>query len=165
MVPLRRALRLPLTTPSHAYGLTVKSVMIFSVYIPPTWTDKHFSPRPTLGRVVRFYENEASCQERRVISTRRQIANGGSLLLLDTMKLVDSTIRSFRVAKVFRENSDRINHINFSPNGETLITSSDDDSIVIYDCLEGKWARSLENFNSTPREKNDFTSWLSWQIS
>ena len=90
------------------------------------------------GRVVRFYENEASCQERRVISTRRQIANGGSLLLLDTMKLVDSTIRSFRVAKVFRENSDRINHINFSPNGETLITSSDDDSIVIYDCLEGK---------------------------
>ena len=54
------------------------------------------------------------------------------------MKLVDSTIRSFRVAKVFRENSDRINHINFSPNGDTLITSSDDDSIVIYDCLEGK---------------------------
>ncbi|PFX21906.1 WD repeat-containing protein 82 [Stylophora pistillata] len=59
------------------------------------------------------------------------------------MKLVDSTIRSFRVAKVFRENSDRINHVNFSPNGETLITSSDDDSIVIYDCLEGKPKRTL----------------------
>ena len=54
------------------------------------------------------------------------------------MKLVDSTIRSFRVAKVFRENSDRINHIDFAPNGETLISSSDDDSIVIYDCVEGK---------------------------
>ena len=60
------------------------------------------------------------------------------LLSSDRMKLVDSTIRSFRVAKVFRENSDRINHIDFSPNGETLITSSDDDSIVIYDCQEGK---------------------------
>ncbi|KAL9972764.1 hypothetical protein ACROYT_G019129 [Oculina patagonica] len=59
------------------------------------------------------------------------------------MKLVDNTIRSFRVAKVFRENSDRINHIDFSPNGETLITSSDDDSIVIYDCLEGKPKRTL----------------------
>ncbi|XP_068720349.1 WD repeat-containing protein 82-like [Montipora capricornis] len=59
------------------------------------------------------------------------------------MKLIDSTIRSFRVAKVFRENSDRINHIDFSPNGETLISSSDDDSIVIFDCLEGKPKRTL----------------------
>ena len=59
-------------------------------------------------------------------------------VLFDKMKLVDNTIRSFRVAKVFRENSDRVNHIDFSPNGETLISSSNDDSIVIYDCLEGK---------------------------
>lgn len=138
MVSLRRALRLPLTTPSHAYGLTVKSVMIFQfIYRPREPTNISPLALPQ-GEQYVSYENEASCQERRVISTRRQIANGGSLLLLDTMKLVDSTIRSFRVAKVFRENSDRINHINFSPNGETLITSSDDDSIVIYDCLEGK---------------------------
>ena len=62
------------------------------------------------------------------------------------MKLEDSTIRSFRVAKVFKENSDRINHINFSPNGETLITSSDDDSIVIYDCLDGKLEALIFSF-------------------
>ena len=54
------------------------------------------------------------------------------------MKLEDHVIRSLRVAKVFRENSDRINYLDFSANGETLITSSDDDSMVIYDCLEGK---------------------------
>ena len=54
------------------------------------------------------------------------------------MKLEDHVIRSFRVAKVFRENSDRVNHLDVSSNGETLITSSDDDSMVIYDCLEGK---------------------------
>lgn len=54
------------------------------------------------------------------------------------MKLEDHVIRSFRVAKVFRENSDRINHLDFSANGETLISSSDDDSMVIYDCMEGK---------------------------
>lgn len=47
------------------------------------------------------------------------------------------------MAKVFRENSDRINHIDFAPNGETLISSSDDDSIVIYDCVEGKPKRTL----------------------
>ena len=54
------------------------------------------------------------------------------------MKLEDNVIRSFRVAKVFREYSDRVNHLDFSANGETLITSSDDDSMVIYDCMEGK---------------------------
>ena len=53
------------------------------------------------------------------------------------MKLTDTVVRSFRVAKVFRENSDRINSIDFSANGETLISSSDDDSIVIYDCQNG----------------------------
>lgn len=63
------------------------------------------------------------------------------LLLLPAaaaMKLTDSVLRSFRVAKVFRENSDKINCFDFSPNGETVISSSDDDSIVLYDCQEGK---------------------------
>jgi len=53
------------------------------------------------------------------------------------MKLTDVVLRNFRVAKVFRENTDRINSLDFSPNGETLISSSDDDSIVIYDCQNG----------------------------
>lgn len=56
-----------------------------------------------------------------------------------TMKLGDSVVKSFRVAKVFRDNTDKINSIDFAPNGETLISGSDDDSIVIYDCAnEGK---------------------------
>ena len=54
------------------------------------------------------------------------------------MKLTDNVLRSFRVAKVFRENSDKINCFDFSHNGETVISSSDDDSIVLYDCQEGK---------------------------
>ncbi|RXM94413.1 WD repeat-containing protein 82 [Acipenser ruthenus] len=54
------------------------------------------------------------------------------------MKLTDNVLRSFRVAKVFRENSDKINCFDFSSNGETVISSSDDDSIVLYDCQEGK---------------------------
>ncbi|KAG9336058.1 hypothetical protein JZ751_003324 [Albula glossodonta] len=53
------------------------------------------------------------------------------------MKLTDNVLRSFRVAKVFRENSDKINCFDFSSNGETVISSSDDDSIVLYDCQEG----------------------------
>lgn len=53
------------------------------------------------------------------------------------MKLTDNVVRNFRVAKVFRENTERINNLDFSANGDTLISSSDDDSIVIYDCQNG----------------------------
>ena len=56
------------------------------------------------------------------------------------MKLTDEVFRSFRVAKVFRENTDRINCVDFSANGEHMISSSNDDSIVIYCCQEGRCA-------------------------
>ena len=39
------------------------------------------------------------------------------------MKLVDNVVRSFRVAKVFRENTDKINNLDFAANGENLISS------------------------------------------
>uniref|UniRef100_A0A3B5M357 Twinfilin n=1 Tax=Xiphophorus couchianus TaxID=32473 RepID=A0A3B5M357_9TELE len=59
------------------------------------------------------------------------------------MKLTDNVLRSFRVAKVFRENSDKINCFDFCSNGEAIISSSDDDSLVLYDCQEGKPKRTL----------------------
>nr|XP_060162583.1 WD repeat-containing protein 82-like [Globicephala melas] len=59
------------------------------------------------------------------------------------MKLSDSVLRNFHVTKVFRENSDKINCFDFSPNSETVISSSDDDSIVLCDCQEGKPKRTL----------------------
>lgn len=55
------------------------------------------------------------------------------------MKLTDQVVKSFKTAKVFRENTDVINSVNFSPQGDTLISSSDDDQIVIYDCQNGTW--------------------------
>jgi COMPASS component SWD2 len=61
------------------------------------------------------------------------------------MKLVEPVVGSFRVAKLFKENTDRINSIDFSANGETLITSSDDDSIVIYDCEKGLQKKTLNS--------------------
>lgn len=53
------------------------------------------------------------------------------------IKLIDSVVRSFKVAKIFRENTDKINAIDFAPNGEHLISCSEDDQIVIYDCEKG----------------------------
>lgn len=61
------------------------------------------------------------------------------------MKLVDQVVRSFRVAKVFRENTDKINAIDFSPSGEHLISCSEDDQIVIYDCDKGTQTRTVNS--------------------
>merc|ERR1711862_723303 len=61
------------------------------------------------------------------------------------MKLTDIVVQNLRVAKVFRENTNTINNIDFSTNGEMLISSSDDDSIVIYDCQNGTPKRTLNS--------------------
>ncbi len=53
------------------------------------------------------------------------------------MKLTEQVATHFKSAKVFRENTMRINSIDFSVQGDTLISSSDDESIVIYDCQSG----------------------------
>jgi COMPASS component SWD2 len=58
---------------------------------------------------------------------------------IDGLKLTDIVVKTFRNTRVFHENTDRINALDFSANGETLITSSDDDSIVIYDCQAGSY--------------------------
>ncbi|XP_055365201.1 uncharacterized protein LOC114855832 isoform X3 [Betta splendens] len=59
------------------------------------------------------------------------------------MKITDSVLRSFRVARTYRENSQKINCVDYSPNGENAISSSDDDCIVLYDIREGRPKRTL----------------------
>ncbi|CAL8077656.1 unnamed protein product [Calicophoron daubneyi] len=61
------------------------------------------------------------------------------------MKLTDSTIKTFRPVKYFKENFDRINSLSYSNNGETLISSSDDDQMVMYDCTSGTPKRTLNS--------------------
>lgn len=56
---------------------------------------------------------------------------------MNKMKLTDSVVKNFHVAKVFKDNTKKINYLSFSASGENLITSSDDDSIIIYDCQNG----------------------------
>ena len=53
------------------------------------------------------------------------------------MKLTEQVVKNFRSSKTFRENTLRINSVDFSVQGDTLISSSDDESIVIYDCQSG----------------------------
>lgn len=56
---------------------------------------------------------------------------------MQIMKLIDHVVRSFKVAKVFHDNKDRINSIDYTFDGNTLISSSDDESINLYDCQKG----------------------------
>lgn len=61
------------------------------------------------------------------------------------MKLVDHVVRSFKVAKLFKENTDKIKSIDFSPAGDALISCSDDDQIVIYDCEKGSTTKAVNS--------------------
>lgn len=74
-----------------------------------------------------------------------QTSRSGTVDSKVKMKLADQVVRSFRVAKVFRENTDKINAIDFSANGEHLISCSEDDQIVIYDCDKGTQTRTVNS--------------------
>lgn len=59
------------------------------------------------------------------------------------MKLDDLVIRNLAVAKCFRENVEKINSIDYSPDGLLMVSGSDDDSIIIYDCQTGTKRRQV----------------------
>lgn len=61
----------------------------------------------------------------------------------DQMVLGDNAIKSFRIAKQASDYSDRINAIDFSPNGEHLISGEVSDQIIIYDCDSNKLIRTI----------------------
>ncbi len=58
-------------------------------------------------------------------------------LSIQAMRLTDTVAQSFQVGKAFSDNTARITSLDFSANGEMLVTASDDDSIHIYDACEG----------------------------
>ena len=104
-----------LHTYSLWHGFTCDIPPMISIYLINNTLNIHLYQSRTRSRSVRLFLGEMHSK----------------------MKLTDALVKNFRVAKVFRENTDRINSIDFSANGETLISSSDDDSIVIYDCQNG----------------------------
>ncbi|XP_011270198.1 hypothetical protein CAOG_08598 [Capsaspora owczarzaki ATCC 30864] len=54
------------------------------------------------------------------------------------MRITSENVGSLQLAKRFRDNSGRVNSLCLAPSGELCVTSSDDDSIHIYDCVQGK---------------------------
>jgi COMPASS component SWD2 len=54
------------------------------------------------------------------------------------VRLNPRLIECMSMAKVFKDNTGRINALDFYKDGELLITSSDDESMNLYNCTEGK---------------------------
>ena len=62
------------------------------------------------------------------------------------MFLDEKVMKTFCVAKSFKDNDGgRVNSLHFSWNGLSLITSSEDDQIVIYDCERGDQKRLVNS--------------------
>ncbi|PIO56082.1 WD domain, G-beta repeat protein, partial [Teladorsagia circumcincta] len=61
------------------------------------------------------------------------------------MKLTPGSVQHFVCAKKFSENSMRINSVDYSSDGLTMITSSDDDSIFIYSMQTGTRTRNVNS--------------------
>ena len=60
------------------------------------------------------------------------------------MNINDQTIKSLRPARSINLHLKTINAIDFSPTGEKLLSSSLDESIMIYDAVNGLHKRSLK---------------------
>jgi len=104
------------------------------VMVKLDFTDNNHVPTNVSGILTSNYSTNDSNYSVSTIGNNQRIE----------MKLVEPVVKSFRIAKAFPENI-KINNIDFSANGETLITSSDDDSIVIYDCEKGTQRRTLNS--------------------
>uniref|UniRef100_A0A915EXN0 WD repeat containing protein 82 n=1 Tax=Echinococcus canadensis TaxID=519352 RepID=A0A915EXN0_9CEST len=61
------------------------------------------------------------------------------------MKLTISEVKTFRPVKYFKENCDKINSLSYTDNGEAIISSSDDDQMIMYDCNSGTPKRTINS--------------------
>jgi len=61
------------------------------------------------------------------------------------LKVNEDGLKNMRPYRVFKDNTARINHLDYSRDGRLLITSSDDDSMTVYDCDK---ATKLQTVNS-----------------
>jgi len=59
------------------------------------------------------------------------------------MKLDGEVLSSMRTARVFADNTNRINAIDFSSNGELCVTSANDQLISVYNCVDGSQEKQL----------------------
>ena len=112
----------------------ISANITLSVWITTFHHKQHYTNKFCDDRMCRCMTYLSKARDKKEADSIVQIKHWRKI---SKMKLTDNVVRNYRVAKIFRENTDRINRIDFSSDGNTLISSSDDDSIVIYDCQNG----------------------------
>lgn len=60
-----------------------------------------------------------------------------------TAAVNSGAMQKMKICKVFKDNTDAINSMDFSEDGDFLITSGDDQQLVLYDCNKGTKVRSM----------------------
>eukprot|EP01102_Stenamoeba_stenopodia_P019490 TRINITY_DN7377_c0_g1_i1.p1 TRINITY_DN7377_c0_g1~~TRINITY_DN7377_c0_g1_i1.p1 ORF type:complete len:325 (+),score=43.44 TRINITY_DN7377_c0_g1_i1:275-1249(+) len=75
------------------------------------------------------------------------------------MRITDDAVKSMALARVFRDNTNKINSLDFHQDGELLVTASDDESVHLYSANDGllqktvyskKYGVDLIRFTHTP---------------
>lgn len=54
------------------------------------------------------------------------------------MKLTNDVARSMAIGKVFKDNANKINSIDFYHDGELMVSASDDESVHVYNTVSGE---------------------------
>lgn len=67
----------------------------------------------------------------------------GGVFKMVAIELTDQLMQSFKIAKVFRDNSQHVTSLDFDPMGEYCITASSDDTLNLYDSVVGKHTQTI----------------------
>eukprot|EP01047_Picozoa_sp_COSAG01_P051764 COSAG01_NODE_5375_length_4299_cov_5.663095_1_plen_297_part_00 len=59
--------------------------------------------------------------------------------------LSDDTLKRMSIGRVFKDTTADINSVDFSRDGELLVTSSDDESVHLYSCAKGKKQKTVHS--------------------
>lgn len=59
------------------------------------------------------------------------------------MQINASTVKRMKIGKVFKDNTDTITSIDFSADGESLVTAAEDQQLVLYNCTNGTKSKAI----------------------
>ncbi|KAJ1971562.1 hypothetical protein H4R33_007165, partial [Dimargaris cristalligena] len=62
---------------------------------------------------------------------------------VDAIPINRSVVESYRVSRVFQDNTQPVSYLDFDHTGQVCITSSEDDSLHLYDCRYGQCQKTL----------------------
>mmetsp|Transcript_20181 Transcript_20181/g.81096 ORF Transcript_20181/g.81096 Transcript_20181/m.81096 type:complete len:108 (-) Transcript_20181:2272-2595(-) len=66
----------------------------------------------------------------------------------EEVQMTEASLKQMKKAKVFKQHEKRVNCIDFSMDGSYLISSGDDEALLLYNCLEGTIHKTIKSKKS-----------------